>query len=332
MARVVRFAAFGGPEALSVDEVDVAPPGPGEVRIKVGAVGLNRVETMYLRGGFGPADFPATIGYEAAGIIDQVGSDVADFAPGDRVATIYGLSMAQYGTCADTILYPADRLIKLPEGLSLVDAAASVMQYGTAHALIAIAEMTAGDHVVISAASSSVGLAAIQIANSVGAIPIATTRKSDKKSRLLELGARHVIVTDEEDTAERVLLITGGAGARIFFDAVGGSNLASVVPAMSQQGIAIVYGLLGGLSVELPLAQLMQANLTVRGWSADIVTGNPERRAKLVDFLLEFLGPGGHRPVIAKTVTLDEVGEAYRYLESNAQVGKVVVIARPDLK
>ena len=331
MAKVVRFGQFGGPDVLRIDEMAVPMPGAGEVRIEVAAIGLNRVETMYRGGGFGPVSFPAKIGYEAAGIIDTVGENVTGLVRGDRVAVLYGLSMERYGTCADTILYPAERVMKLPDELPLVDAAASVMQYGTAHALVAVAGMTRGDHVIVTAASSSVGIAAIQLANSRGAIPIATTRNRDKERRLKELGAAHVIVSDEEDIATRVLAITGQAGARILFDAVGGSSLAAILPAIAREGVAIVYGLLGGISVEMPLAQMMQANLTVRGWSADIVTADPDRRAELKEFLLRFLGPEGRRPAIARAFALEDVADAYRYLESNAQVGKVVVIARPDL-
>lgn len=330
MARTARFHAFGGPEVLQVEDVRIAEPGPREVRISVAAIGLNRVEAVYLQGGFGEVGFPATIGYEAAGIIEAVGSEVSHLAKGDRVAVLYGLSMEQYGTCAERILYPAERVVKLPGAISLVEAAASWMQYGTAYGLVEIADVRPGDHVVITAASSSVGIAAIQIARAHGAIPIATTRTGAKAARLAELGAAHVIASDTRDVAEDVLAITGGKGARIVFDAIGGPNLAALVPAIAREGIAIVYGLFGGLSMEVPLAPFLQANLTVRGWSADVVTADPVRRAALVDYLLPRLESGALRPEIARTFTLDTIAQAYAYLESNQQIGKIVAIVSPD--
>ncbi|KHK90255.1 zinc-dependent alcohol dehydrogenase family protein [Novosphingobium malaysiense] len=330
-ARAVRFHKFGGPEVLRVEAIKIGEPGPDEVRIAVAAIGLNRVETIYLQGGFGPVRFPATIGYEAAGIIEAVGSGVTHLAHGDHVVVLYGLAMEQFGTCADRIIYPADRVVKLPRDISLIEAAASWMQYGTAYGLVEIADIQPGDHVVITAASSSVGIAAIQIANAHGAIPIATTRTSAKKQRLAALGAAHVIVTDVEDVAEEVLAMTGGKGARIIFDAIGGPNLAELTPAMAREGIAIVYGLFGGIAMEVPLAPFMQANLTVRGWSADVVTADPARRARLVEYLLPRLESGELRPEIARTFALDDVTQAYAYMESNQQIGKIVVISRPDL-
>ncbi len=331
MSMVVRFDAFGGPEVLRVETSEVRDPLAGEVRIDVAAFGLNRVEALYRSGGFGPVRFPATIGYEAAGIVEAVGDGVTGLAAGDRVAVLYGLSMETYGTCADRIVYSAERVVKLPMGLSLIDAAASYMQYGTAFALVEIAGVAAGDHVVITAASSSVGIAAIQIANAHGAVSIAITRGRSKQAALEMVGAAHVIVADEEDPAERIHAITGGGGARIVFDAVAGPQLAAMLPAIAPEGIAIVYGMLGGTMLEAALAPVMLANLTIRGWSADLYTAREDRRRRLVDAINPALASGTLRPVIARTFALDRIVDAHRYLESNAQVGKIVVIARPDL-
>ena len=325
MARVVRLHGYGGPAVLRLDEIEVREPGPGEVRLRVGAFGLNRVETLYREGLFQQAPLPATIGYEAAGVIESVGPGVSGFAPGDRVAVLFGLSMADYGTHGEMIVYPADRLVRVPGNVSLTDAAASWMQYGTAYALIDVARIACGDFVVVTAASSSVGIAAIQMARAEGAVPIAVTRGRDKAARLTELGAAHVIISDEEDVPARVREITGGMGARVLLDAVAGPALGGLLGALASEGIAIVYGMLGGYTLETPLPPLMLANLTLRGWSADLLIAEPQKRAELVDYVTPRLADGRLRPVIARTFPLDQIAEAHRYLESNAQVGKVVV-------
>lgn len=321
LAKIVRLHGFGGPEVLQIDEVCVGEPGAGEVRIRVGAFGLNRVETMYRSGGFGPVSFPAKIGYEAAGIVEALGPNVAGWAVGDRVAMLFGLSMEKYGTCGELILYPADRLVRLPDGQSLVEAAASWMQYGTAYGLVEVGHVAPGDFVVINAASSSVGLAAIQIANDHGAVSIAVTRGRDKADRLRALGAAHVIISDEEDVAARVLALTGGVGARILFDAVAGAQLGAMTGAMAPGGIIIVYGMLGGYETNLALPTLMLNNLTLRGFSAHILVEQADTRARLVDYV----GRGTLKPVIDRVFPLAEIVDAHRYLESNAQLGKIVV-------
>lgn len=325
MAKVVRLHAFGAPDVLRLDDIAVAAPEPGEVRIRVGAIGLNRVETIYRAGHFGPVSFPAKIGYEAAGVVDAVGPGVTQWKPGDRVAALFGLSMEQYGTYGEEILYPADMLVAVPEGQSLVDAAASWMQYGTAYALVDAGHIGAGDAVVITAASSSVGIAAIQIANDHGALPIAVTRGRGKADALRAHGAAQVIVSDEEDVAARIIEITEGRGARIAFDAVAGQPLANLLTAMAPLGIVIVYGMLAGATVELMLPQLMMRNLTLRGFAADLLVRQPRSRAELIAYVRSGLQRGALKPMIDRIFDLADIAEAHRYLESSMQIGKIVV-------
>lgn len=326
MARIVRFHDFGGPEVLRLDEVAVSAPGAGEVRVGVKAFGLNRVEALYRAGQFGPVAFPARIGYEMAGIVEEVGSGVAQWRPGDRVAALFGLSMEQYGTHGEQVVYPAEMLVTIPEQASFEDAAASWMQYGTAYALVEVAHIRPGDFVVITAASSSVGLAAIQIVLREGAVPIAVTRGRDKAAALAAFGAAAVIVSDEEDVPARVMQTTGGRGAQVAFDAVGGKPLSALLGAMAPQGMVIVYGMLAGFECDLALPQLMLANLTLRGFSADLLVREPQSRARLVDYVGSGLGDGSLRPVIDSRFDLADIAAAHRRLESNAQLGKIVVI------
>src|SRR5258705_6574838 len=175
MSRTIKFAKAGGPEVLEFVEVQVPAPGPNEVRIKVKAIGINRAESMWRNDEYiEPVKYPAGLGYEAAGIVDAVGADVADFAVGDEVNVIPSFSMNQYFTYGEIITVPDYAVVKHPKSLSFEQAASAWMMFVTAYgALIEDAKVGKGDFVLISAASSSGGLAAIQIANYAGATSIA---------------------------------------------------------------------------------------------------------------------------------------------------------------
>ncbi len=183
MARVVRFHQTGGPEVLKIEELEVSPPGKGEVQIKIHALGLNRAESMFRSGQYlEEPKLPARLGYEAAGTVAAIGPGVQGFKVGDAVSTIPSFSLNSYGLYGDLANAPAHAVTHHPASLSWEEAAAVWMQYLTAYgALIDIANLSEGDTVVIPAASSSVGLAAIQLANMVGAVPIALTRSSSKR-------------------------------------------------------------------------------------------------------------------------------------------------------
>jgi len=184
MSRTIKFAKAGGPEVLEFVEVRVPAPGPNEVRIKVKAIGINRAEAMWRVDDYTEPvkKFPAGLGYEAAGIIDAVGKDVGGFAVGDEVNVIPSFSLNDYSTYGEIILVPDYAVVRQPKSLSFTEAASVWMMFVTAYgALIEDAKVAKGDFVLIPAASSSVGLAAIQIANYAGATTIALTRTSAKK-------------------------------------------------------------------------------------------------------------------------------------------------------
>jgi NADPH:quinone reductase-like Zn-dependent oxidoreductase len=328
MARVVRFHQLGGPEALRVDQLEVGAPRPGEARITVGAIGLNRVESMFRGGTFGQPRLPSRIGYEAAGVIEAIGRDVKGFEVGDQVALLPGLSMEEFGACADTVLYPADMLIKQPGNLSAEIAAAAWMQYLTAYAIVGVANTQRGEPVLITAASSSVGLAAIEIANLIGAVPIAVTRTHAKVATLIGRGARHVIVGEENNLVERVRAVTEEKGVRVVFDAVAGDTVASLVDAAAPGGIITIYGMLGGAVNSLPLSQIMLKGLSLRGYAMNEFMADATSRSRALEFVYNGLGTGKLNPVIDRIFALEDIADAYRYLESNVQVGKVIVRTR----
>ena len=178
---------------------------------------------------------------------------------------------------------------------------------------------------VIPAASSSVGIAAIELAKAEGAISIAATRTSNKKAELLSLGADHVIATEEEDLVARVREITGGKGARVIFDPVAGPFLEKLAAAAAPGGIIFEYGSLAMKPTPFPLLAALGKGLTIRGYTLMEITRHPEKLAVAKKYVYDRLADGRFHPKIAKIFPFAQTVEAYQYLESNAQVGKVVI-------
>lgn len=327
MSRMIKFAQAGGPEVLEFIEMQVPDPGPHEVRIEVKAIGINRAESMWRNDKYVESPiFPAGLGYDAAGIVDAVGKDVADFAVGDAVSTIPAFSLNKYSTYGEVILAPDHAVVKHPESLSFVEAASVWMMFLTAYgALVFDAQVQAGDFVIVPAASSSVGLAAIQIANHAGATPIALTRTSEKKQRLHEAGAPHVIVTQEQDMLAEVMHITDGKGARVVYDPVGGPDFPKLVAALTFQGVAYIYGALSEDDTTIPVLDMIRKMATVKGYSIRSATGEVEPRKVAIEYVAKGLASGALKPIIDRTFKFDEMVEVHRYLEKGGQFGKIVV-------
>src|SRR5216683_321616 len=328
MSRTIKFAKAGGPEVLEFVNKEVAAPGPAEVRIKVKAIGINRAESMWRNDKYieTPVTYPAGLGYEAAGTVDAVGRDVTGVAVGDTVSTIPAFSMNQYFTYGEVILVPNYAVVKHPKSLSFIEAASVWMMFITAYgALVLDAQVKKGDFVIIPAASSSVSLAAIQIANYAGATPIALTRTSDKKKRLHEAGAAHVIATQEQDMAAEVMRITNGHGARVAFDPVGGPDFPKLIAALTDQGIAYIYGALSEDDTPIPVLEMIRKMTIVKGYSIRLVTGDEARRKAAVDYVSKGLASGALTPVIDRIFKFDDMVEVHRYLETSGQFGKIVV-------
>ena len=327
MPRTIKFSKAGGPEVLEFIDEQVAAPAPHEVRIKVKAIGLNRADVMWRSDAYiEPVKFPAGLGYEVAGIIDAVGKDVTGLAVGDAVSTIPAFSMNKYSAYGEVVLMPDYVVVKHPKSLSFIEAASIWMMFTTAYgALILDAQITKGDFVIIPAASSSVGLAAIRLVNYAGATPIAFTRTSAKRDRLLEAGATHVIATEEVDMLQEVMRITDGKGARVIFDPVGGPNFPKLIAALAHQGIAYLYGLLSEGETPIPILQLLRKLPTIKVYSLSYVVADEARRKAAVDYILKGLDSGALKPVIDRIFKFDEMVDVHRYLDGNSQFGKIVV-------
>ena len=325
MPKAIRFNQLGGPEVLHIEEQPKRDPGPGEVLLKVEAVGLNRAESLYFHGSYlEKTNVPSGLGYEAVGKVVAVGPDVDPTLIGKHFGTIPGFSMNQYPVLAEEAVVPAGVLAAVPGSLSAVEGAAVWMQYCTAYgALVPFGKVAVGDFVIITAASSSVGLAAIQIVRAQGGISIATTRGAAKKDELLALGADHVIVTDEEDLVARVQSITAGKGARIVFDPVGGDYINTLAQATANGGTIFLYGMLSGKPTPFPLAAFGRG-IGMFGYTFGELRGTPEWEI-MKKYIYDRLADGSFKPKIARIFPFDQTVEAYRYLESNQQIGKVVI-------
>lgn len=332
--RVVRFHATGDASVLRIDTVPLAAPGPGEVRLHVEALGLNRAEVMFREGMYlETPKFPSRLGYEAAGVIDALGEGVEDFAVGDRVSTIPAFSLGAHGVYGESAIVPAFAVAHYPESLSPAEGASIWMQFLTAYgALIEYGKLSAQDTIVITAASSSVGIAAIQIAKQVGAKVVATTRGASKKQALLDAGADHVIVTEEQELAAVVKELTGGKGARIVFDPIAGPGLEALAGATAPGGTIFEYGALSSDPTPYPLFAALSKGISIRGYTLFEITGNPERLARGKAFVNAGLESGALVPRLAeRKFTLDTIADAHRYMEANTHTGKIVVLVSPPI-
>lgn len=327
MPKAVRFHQLGGPENLVIEDVPPREPGQGEVKLRIEAVGLNRAESMFYHGFYleQPA-LPSRLGYEGAGVVQSVGPGVDAAWIGKKVSTIPGFSQNQYGLLGEEAIVPADSLREHPAKLSQMEAASIWMQFLTAWgALILYGKVAPGDFVIVTAASSSVGLAAIQLVKDAGATAIAATRTSKKRAELLSLGADHVIATGEEDLPKRVSEITGGKGARVIFDPVAGPYVETLAEAGAQGGIIYEYGNLSMQPTPFPLFAALRRGLSMRGYSLMELRPHREIMQTATKYICDRLADGRLKPKIAKTFPFAQSAEAYRFLESNEQIGKVVI-------
>jgi NADPH:quinone reductase-like Zn-dependent oxidoreductase len=210
--------------------------------------------------------------------------------------------------------------------LSFAEAASIWMMFTTAYsALIEDAKVGSGDFVLISAASSSVALAAIQIATYAGATPIALTRTTSKRQQLLDAGAAHVIATEETDLVAAVKQITGGKGARVAFDPIGGPAFSKLISALAFQGIVYLYGALGAGPTTLPVLNMIAKVPTIKAHNIWLTSGDEARRKAAVIYILKGLEAGALKPVIDRTFKFGDMVEVHQYLEANSQFGKIVV-------
>lgn len=324
------FDEEGGPDVLRLVRSPLAPPAADQVRVRIDAIGLNRGDALLRSGRYWyQATLPqARLGSEAAGVVEAVGPEVHDFVPGDAVSILAtGIDMSVDGLYADCVNVPAHALFRRPESVDAVTGAAVWMSYLTAYgALVEVGQLKPGEEIVITAASSSVGLAAIQIANQLGAVPIAVTRTPAKIERLRRAAAAHVLSMTDGDIATQVRELTGGRGARLAFDCVAGPGLAALARGVAPRGMVIVYGWLDSRPAPLP----MNWPLHIVGYGLPFVTDDPAALQRAESFINAGLRSGALTPTIDTTFDLADIVAAHRHMEAGDQLGKIVVtVAHP---
>ena len=266
--------------------------------------------------------------------IDRAGPDVKDVAVGGKVITIPGISQSRNGVYGEEAIVPANVCWPWPEGLSAEEASCVGPNYTTVFfGLRNVGRLASGDTILLTAATGGVGFAAIEIAKEMKATIIATTRKRDKVQALVDAGADHVIVTGEEDLTSRVLEITGGQGVQVVFDAITGKTVPQLFQCLGQGGRCVIYGMVDQSNLEIDIKTFMANGLSMLSHAVVYFTGYPDfglpqnmdaiEEAK--DFLLPRLTDGRLKPKVSSVFKLEEVADAHRALESNVQVGKIVL-------
>lgn len=327
MSRTVMMRAIGNADVLQIEDLEITAPKTCEVQVSVHAIGLNRAEIMYRTGNYViEPTFPSVLGYEAAGVITAIGEGISEFSIGDAVSVIPSFGFDEYGTYGELINLPVHAVVKHPKNLTFQQAAASWMMFVTAYgALVHFGNLQKNQYVVIGAASSSVGVAAIQIANMLGATPIALTRTNAKKQQLIDLGAKYVIATEEQDLVNELNHITNHQGVNMVFDPVGGPAVGKIMQAMAKQGTFFQYGALDTRDIQMSVMDVLGKHLTLRGYELFEITTDSNALEQAKQFVYRGLESGQLSPLIDQVFNFENIQEAHKYMETNAQIGKIVV-------
>lgn len=325
--RAIVIREPGGPEVLELQERAVPEPGSRELLVRVQATAVNRADLLQRRGHYpAPAGVPADIpGLEYAGTVERISSDVTEWDAGDRVMGITG-----GGAYAEYVVVHEGEAVPVPEHLTYAEAAAIPEAFITAHdALVTRCRLRAGETVLIHAAASGVGTAAIQLARALGARVLGTARSAGKLARIASLGLTTAIVADA-DWPERVLEATDGRGVDIVLDLVGGDYLPGNIRVLAPRGRLIIVGLVAGRSAPLDMGAVLAKRLDIHG----TVLRARSRDEKIIAAALftrdvfPLLAADEVRPVIDRVLWLEEAAAAHALVESNGNVGKVVLVVR----
>ena len=322
MAKAVRYHKQGGPEVLQMDEVQVGEPGPGQLRIRHTAIGVNFVDT-YQRSGLYPMQLPAVAGNEAAGVVDAVGPDVKDLKKGDRI-TYTGLP----GSYCELRLVPADRVVKIPEGISDEQAASMLLKGMTVHYLIfSTYAVKKGETVLWHAAAGGVGLIACQWLKALGVTTIGTAGSDEKCALAKAHGAEHVVNYSKENFVERVMAITGGKKVPVVYDSVGKTTWEGSLDCLRPRGLMVTFGNASG-----PVAPV---NLGILSTKGSLYVTRPTlatyiaARQDLVErssALFDAVKSGKVKIETTKKYKLADAAQAHRDLEGRKTTGSVVLI------
>lgn len=321
--RAVRLDRAGGPEVLDLTRVPVPELGPGEVRVRHNAIGLNFID-IYQREGLYPLTYPTGLGLEAAGIVEAVGENVRRFRVGDRIAYANGPP----GAYAQAHLVAEDRAVQLPEDIDFETAAAGMLKGMTAEYLVRrVFHVKQGDTILVHAAAGGVGLILCQWARSLGATVIGTVGSQAKAELAREHGCDHVILYDREDVAARVREITNGHGVAVVYDSVGAATLEASLNSLRRRGLFVTYGNASGPVPPLEPLRLSRGGslFMTRPTLFDYVS-TPEELDASAQALFDVIRSGAVKIQIGQTFPLDHVRQAHEALTSRRTVGSTLLI------
>lgn len=318
----IEIAAHGGPDVLTIAQGELPPPGPGEVRMRNTAIGLNYIDT-YHRDGLYPLPMPAQLGVEAAGVVEAVGEGVIGFAPGDRVCT-FGPGRGAYATARNL---PAAHLFHTPDAIDDVTAAAALLKGATVECLVErCAKVQPGWTVLVHAAAGGVGLLLVQWLTHIGATVIGTVSTPEKAELAIEAGAAHVINYSQDEVAPRVRELTGGAGVPVVFDGVGKATWEASLAATARRGLIVNFGNASGPVTGVSLASLAAGgSLFVSRPTLFDYYADPAERMAGAARLFGMIASGALKVSIAQRWPLTSVADAHRALESRATVGSTIL-------
>lgn len=323
MTAAIRFQTTGGPEVLALTQVSLAPPGPGEVRVRHRAIGVNFID-IYHRTGLYKLPLPSGLGMEAAGEVEAVGANVQRFKTGDRVVYASG-PIGAYSEAANVI---ADRAVRIPEGIGFDSAAAILLKGLTAHYLLRRTHaVKPGETILFHAAAGGVGMIAVQWAKHLGAKVIGTVGQESKVAIAQGLGCDHVIVPARENVAERVRVITGGRGVPVAYDSIGRDMFQSTLDSLAPLGLFVSFGNSSGPvpPFEPGLLAMKGSLFFTRPTLASYVTTAAELDAAAQD-LFELVRACHVRIQAPRAFRLAEAGEAHRALESRQTTGSLILV------
>ena len=323
MTKAIRIHETGGADVLTWEDVDVARPGPDQVRIRQSAVGLNYID-VYLRSGLYPvAELPAVIGMEGAGVVEETGAEVTDFKPGDRVC--YPMCVGGY---AEERLIDAGRLVHLPDGIGDTQAAAMMLQGMTAHYLLRRTyRVQPGDPVLVYAAAGGVGLILCQWAKHLGATVIGCVGSGEKAELARAHGCDHAILYNQESVPDRVREITGGEGAPVAYDSVGKATFEASLDSLRPFGVMVSFGSASG-----PVEPFNPAILAPKGslyLTRPTLATHTATRELLLEgarALFDVVLAGHVKIEIGQTYPLENTAQAHRDLEARKTTGSTVLI------
>ena len=321
MVHAIRVHEAGGPEVLRWEEVDVGEPGPGQVRLRQTAVGLNYID-VYHRTGLYPQPLPFTPGTEAAGLVEAIGKEVTDLSVGDRVA-----SAGPIGSYAEARLIDADRLVKLPDYVSDELAAAMMLQGMTARMLLrAVYEVKPGDTILVHAAAGGVGLILCQWANALGATVIGTVSTDEKAAMASAHGCHHAIVYTRQDFVAEVERITNGAKLPVVYDSVGKDTFLKSLDCLRPRGLMVSYGNASGPPDPIAPALLAQKGslFLTRPTLFSYIATREELEQSAAE-LFDMVRSGKVKVEVGQRFALKDAAEAHRQLEARKTTGSTVL-------